>query len=99
METLSNDNFIKNYFGSKVSDGNENIRISGENLVEYIPELKDSKYLDKLYVLDGELVIDGSKITEDEKIQAEQEIQKITDKYIEKIVEIVKVKEEELMDI
>ena len=63
---------IKNYFGSKVSDGNENIRISGENLVEYIPELKDSKYLDKLYVLDGELVIDGSKITEDEKNWAKE---------------------------
>ena len=63
---------IKNYFGSKVSDENENIRISGENLVEYIPELKDSKYLDKLYVLDGELVIDGSKITEDEKNWAKE---------------------------
>ena len=63
---------IKNYFGSKVSDGDENIRISGEDLVEYIPELKDSKYLDKLYVLDGELVIDGSKITEDEKNWAKE---------------------------
>ena len=63
---------IKNYFGSKVSDGNENIRISGEDLIEYIPELKDSKYLDKLYVLDGELVIDGSKITEDEKNWAKE---------------------------
>lgn len=41
----------------------------------------------------------SSEITEDDKIQAEQEIQKITDKNIEKIVEIVKVKENELMDI
>ena len=41
----------------------------------------------------------ASEITEDEKIQAEQEIQKITDTYIEKIVDIVKVKESELMDI
>ena len=41
----------------------------------------------------------NSEITEDEKIQAEQEIQKITDSYIEKIVDMVKVKESELMDI